>query len=123
MKSYLHHAHLSESQRLRENKILSNNHLSRNSDTTISQNSALAICCWSLRTEQIEYLYKELSNNRLSRNSDSIVQHRTTNARICGPVFCAFWPIFLKKAFFMLTKIKTFLHRLLFVTVSSHYLN
>ena len=28
------------------------NHLSRNCDTTISHNSALAICCWSLRTEQ-----------------------------------------------------------------------
>ena len=37
---------------LASDQILSNNHLSRNSDTTISQNSALAICCWSLRTEQ-----------------------------------------------------------------------
>ena len=32
--------------------IEAENHLSRNSDTTLSQNSALAICCWSLRTEQ-----------------------------------------------------------------------
>ena len=31
--------------------MVEDNHLSRNSDTTISQNSALAICCWSLRSE------------------------------------------------------------------------
>ena len=39
-------------------KMVEDNHLSRNSDTTISQNSALAICCWSLRTEQTTHKWQ-----------------------------------------------------------------